>query len=62
MWKSSQHLAGYEQQDAHECFISVLTALQVFSLPFLAAKRYNAANMDKTFLEFFCLTELYFIS
>jgi len=28
MWKSSQHLAGYEQQDAHECFISVLDALQ----------------------------------
>jgi ubiquitin carboxyl-terminal hydrolase 22/27/51 len=28
MWKSSQHLAGYEQQDAHECFISLLDALQ----------------------------------
>ncbi|EKX53358.1 hypothetical protein GUITHDRAFT_133087 [Guillardia theta CCMP2712] len=27
MWRSSQHLAGYEQQDAHECFISVLDAL-----------------------------------
>ncbi|KAJ1496436.1 hypothetical protein T484DRAFT_1874368, partial [Baffinella frigidus] len=28
MWKSSHHLAGYEQQDAHECFISLLDALQ----------------------------------
>jgi len=34
MWKCSQHLAGYEQQDAHECFISVLDALQgSLSLP-----------------------------
>ena len=28
MWKSSQNLAGYEQHDAHEGFISVLDALQ----------------------------------
>ena len=28
MWKSSQNLSGYEQHDAHECFISVLDALQ----------------------------------
>jgi len=47
MWKCSQHLAGYEQQDAHECFISVLDALQGLPSPCCLRALYQQVAPDE---------------
>jgi len=50
MWKSSQNLAGYEQHDAHECFISVLDQLQDACKNDLAESgRHNTAILKRLF-------------
>ena len=52
VWTHARHLAGYEQQDAHEFFISALDVLHHHSggqTPTLANSSHCGCIVDKTF-------------